>query len=126
MSPRLQQVLDEIAQLTPEERSQLIEQVQQMQTPEMQPKKSWQDLEGIAPNLLNGEDAQTWVNQLRDEWDERDRQIQNLSQEAEKPWMKFAGVFKNDSDFAAIVKALREEREIDDSSAYSLDDIEAI
>ena len=44
----------------------------------------------------------------------------NPSQEAEKPWMKFAGVFKNDPEFAAIVKALREEREIDDDSpAYS-------
>ncbi|BAU10295.1 hypothetical protein LEP3755_07790 [Leptolyngbya sp. NIES-3755] len=75
MSPRLRQVLDEIAQLTPEERSQLVEQVQQMQTLEVQPKKSWQDLAGIAPNLLNGEDAQVWVNQLRDEWDDRDRQV---------------------------------------------------
>ena len=44
----------------------------------------------------------------------------NPSQDAEKPWMKFAGVFKNDPEFAAIVKALREEREIDDDSpAYS-------
>ena len=49
----------------------------------------------------------------------------NPSQEPEKPWMKFAGVFKDDPDFAAIVKALREEREIEeDSPAYSLDDIE--
>ncbi|GAP93513.1 hypothetical protein NIES2104_00190 [Leptolyngbya sp. NIES-2104] len=49
----------------------------------------------------------------------------NPTQELEKPWMKFAGVFKNDPDFMAIVKALREEREIDDDSpAYSLDDIE--
>ncbi|BAU10297.1 hypothetical protein LEP3755_07810 [Leptolyngbya sp. NIES-3755] len=49
----------------------------------------------------------------------------NPPEETEKPWMKFAGVFKNDADFAAIVKALREEREIDDDSpAYSLDDIE--
>ena len=75
MSPRLQQVLTEIAQLTSEERSQLIKQVQQMQTLEAQPKKSWQDLEGIAPNLLNGEDAQAWINRIRDEWDERDRQF---------------------------------------------------
>ena len=75
MSPRLQQVLDEIARLSSEERSQLLEQVHQLQTLEMQPRKSWQDLEGIAPNLLNDEDAQVWVNQIRDEWDERDRQI---------------------------------------------------
>lgn len=49
----------------------------------------------------------------------------NPPQEPEKPWMKFAGAFKNDPDFAAIVKSLREEREIDDDSpAYTLDDIE--
>ncbi|MEP0917402.1 hypothetical protein NC981_11260 [Leptolyngbya sp. DQ-M1] len=75
MSPRLQQVLAEIAQLTSEERSQLIEQVQQMQTLEAQPRKSWQDLEGAAPNLLNGEDAQAWINRIRDEWDDREQQF---------------------------------------------------
>lgn len=49
----------------------------------------------------------------------------NPQQESEKPWMKFAGVFKDDPDFAAIVQSLREEREIEDNSpAYSLDDIE--
>ncbi len=29
----------------------------------------------------------------------------------ENPWMKFAGVFKDDTDFAAIADALRAERE---------------
>ncbi|KAM3093242.1 hypothetical protein ACKFKG_19740 [Phormidesmis sp. 146-35] len=49
----------------------------------------------------------------------------NSPQDVEKPWMKFAGVFKNDPELAAIVKVLREEREIDeDSPAYSLHDIE--
>jgi hypothetical protein len=44
----------------------------------------------------------------------------------EQPWMKFAGVFKHDPDFAAIVKTLRDEREIDDDSpAYSLDGIDS-
>jgi hypothetical protein len=48
----------------------------------------------------------------------------NPSQEAEKPWMKFAGVFKNDPDFAAIAQAIRAERDVeDDSPACSLDEL---
>lgn len=35
------------------------------------PRRSWQDLEGVAPNLLSGEDAQAWANRQRDEWDDR-------------------------------------------------------
>jgi len=30
------------------------------------------DFYGIAPNLLGGEDAQAWVNQIRGEWEERE------------------------------------------------------
>jgi hypothetical protein len=42
----------------------------------------------------------------------------------ENPWLKFAGAFKDDSDFAEIVAELRQEREADfddseiDSSVY--------
>jgi len=32
-----------------------------------------QEFRGIAPNLLEGQDAQEWVSQMRDEWEERDR-----------------------------------------------------
>ncbi|WP_044204330.1 hypothetical protein [Coleofasciculus chthonoplastes] len=32
-----------------------------------------QDFRGIAPNLLAGQDAQEWVSQMRDEWEERER-----------------------------------------------------
>ncbi|MEC4893677.1 MAG: hypothetical protein SAL07_24240 [Oscillatoria sp. PMC 1051.18] len=35
--------------------------------------RSLQEFRGIAPNLLEGQDAQEWVNQLRDEWAERER-----------------------------------------------------
>jgi hypothetical protein len=78
MNPQLQQVLSEIAQLAPEERSQLIAYLHRMQPlseTEPHPRKSWQDLEGIAPNLLNRADAQAWVNQIRDEWGDRDQQF---------------------------------------------------
>lgn len=29
----------------------------------------WRDLAGIAPDLLKGQDAQSWVNEMRQEWD---------------------------------------------------------
>ena len=32
----------------------------------------WHEMIGLAPNLLEGQDAQEWVNQLRDEEWERD------------------------------------------------------
>jgi hypothetical protein len=35
---------------------------------------------------------------------------------AEPAWMKFAGVFENDADFAEIMDELRAERESDDDS----------
>jgi hypothetical protein len=34
----------------------------------------------------------------------------------ENPWVKYAGMFENDPDFAAIAAAIRAEREIDDDS----------
>ncbi|MEC4807434.1 MAG: hypothetical protein SAJ72_24655 [Jaaginema sp. PMC 1080.18] len=35
--------------------------------------RSLQEFRGIAPNLLEGQDAQEWVSQMRDEWEERER-----------------------------------------------------
>lgn len=79
MSPLLQQVLHEIEQLTPEEQLEVIsyatEQLKQRAVTQAKTKRSWRELRGIAPNLLNGQDAQEWVNQLRSEWDEREKQI---------------------------------------------------
>jgi len=34
----------------------------------------WADIRGIYPNLMFGEDAQTAINRMREEWDERERQ----------------------------------------------------
>lgn len=79
MSPLLKQVLQEIEQLTIEEQLEVIshatEQVKRQRFTQQNPKRSWQELRGIAPNLLNGQDAQEWVNQLRSEWDEREKRI---------------------------------------------------
>jgi hypothetical protein len=74
MSPLLQQVLQEIEQLTTEEQLEVIshttEQLKRRTLTPNQPKRSWRDLSGIAPDLLGGQDAQEWVNRLRSEWND--------------------------------------------------------
>ncbi|PSB24028.1 hypothetical protein [Stenomitos frigidus] len=79
MSPLLQQVLQEIEQLTSSEQLEVIshttEQLKRRAVTQSKPKRSWRELRGIAPNVLNGQDAQEWVNQLRSEWDEREQRI---------------------------------------------------
>jgi hypothetical protein len=77
MSPLLQQILHNLEQLTLPEQMQVIEHIHYLQNRSAvsQPNRSWRDLEGIAPNLLGGEDAQAWVNRSRDEWDEREQHL---------------------------------------------------
>lgn len=79
MSSLLQQVLQEIEQLTPEEQLEVIshvtDQLKRRTVTQTKPKRSWRELRGIAPNVLNGQDAQEWINQLRNEWDEREKRI---------------------------------------------------
>lgn len=79
MSVLLQQILNELDQLTPEEQWQVIghlmSQLQHRAVVTAKPTKSWQEVEGDAPNLLGGVDAQEYINSLRDEWDEREQQL---------------------------------------------------
>ncbi len=79
MSPLLEQILQEIEQLSPDEQKKLserlAERIKSFETVS-QPKRSWQELRGIAPNILGGKDAQAWVNELRDEWEEREIRVQ--------------------------------------------------
>ena len=79
MSPSLQQLINELDQLAPEEQWQVIghlmSQLQQRAVVTAKPRKSWQEVEGVAPDLLKGVDAQEYVNSLRDEWDEREQQL---------------------------------------------------
>lgn len=79
MSLLLDRVLSEIEQLSLAEQMQVLEHlVQQMkQSVESvaateKPKHDLNEFYGIAPNLLEGVDAQEWVNQLRDEWEDRE------------------------------------------------------
>jgi hypothetical protein len=77
MSPLLQEILNQVKQLPVGDRQELIrqlsEEIHDHTTAPPQPKRSWRELRGIAPNLLNGQDAQEWVNELRSEWDEREQ-----------------------------------------------------
>ena len=79
MSSPLQKVLQDIDQLTLEEQFEVLnhtaEQLKRQAVTQNKPKRSWRELRGIAPNALDGQDAQEWVNQLRGEWDEREQRI---------------------------------------------------
>jgi hypothetical protein len=81
MSPLLQQVLQEIDQLNPVEQMEvmgyLVERAKQYVAP-AKSQRSVGEFAGIAPNLLDGMDAQDWVSQLRGEWDEREAQLRQL------------------------------------------------
>jgi hypothetical protein len=79
MSLSSERVLSEIDQLTLVEQMQVLEHLvkqmkQSVETVAITPKPKYKvtDFDGIAPNLLEGMDAQEWVNQLRNEWEERE------------------------------------------------------
>ncbi|MCT7961191.1 hypothetical protein NG799_05025 [Laspinema sp. D1] len=69
MSPLLAQVLREIEQLNPEEQLEVISHAtEQLKRQTVKPKKhKLSEFRGIAPNLLEGRDAQDWVNEVRGE-----------------------------------------------------------
>jgi predicted RNase H-like HicB family nuclease len=53
--------------------------------------------------------------------------LNGSSHQTISPWVKFAGIFENDSDFAKIAAEIRAEREIEDDtevdpSVYSLEE----
>jgi hypothetical protein len=79
MSPLLEQVLQQIEQLTPEERLELIRQVaeglKKSTSIDEQPKTQWSDLKGLAPYPMMGEDAQAWVSRTRREADEHRERV---------------------------------------------------
>jgi hypothetical protein len=73
MSPLLEAILKQVEQLSNDERLELIQQVaEQMKSPPAEPKRKHKisEFRGIAPNLLEGRDAQDWVTQTRREGDE--------------------------------------------------------
>ena len=81
MSPLLQQVLQEIEQLTTAEQLEVIshatEQLKRRTATHAKPKRKWLDVAGTAPYPLVGEDAQEWVTRTRRESQEhRDRLLE--------------------------------------------------
>ena len=78
MSPLLEAILKQVQQLSNDDRLELIQQVaEQMKSCPAEPKRKHKvsEFRGIAPNLLEGKDAQDWVNELRSEWDDLEKQI---------------------------------------------------
>lgn len=79
MSLSIESVISEIEQLSLIEKMGILEYLvkeikQSVEAVAVTPKPKYKvtDFHGIAPNLLAGKDAQEWVNQMRDEWEERE------------------------------------------------------
>lgn len=73
-SSSLNQIMKIVPQLSPPEMLELIaylaQHARETAVAEPSPSYQWHDLAGVAPDLLAGQDAQDWVNQVRaDEWD---------------------------------------------------------
>lgn len=65
-----------VARLAPEDQASLAERILKRISGQAGPPKSappdWMSLRGIAPNMLDGEDAQAWVSRTRQESDDRE------------------------------------------------------
>jgi hypothetical protein len=76
MSPLLERVLREIDQLGLEEQRLVMAHLtERVQEPVVKQKRKLSEFYGVTPNLLEGVDAQEWVNTLRGEWDERETSL---------------------------------------------------
>ncbi len=70
---------------------------------------------------VEAETQESAVQQLQMDFLERAKHIETIAWEvpldsAEPAWMKYAGVFKDDSDFLEIMEEMRAERNSDDDS----------
>ncbi|MCU0543151.1 MAG: hypothetical protein MUE44_13425 [Oscillatoriaceae cyanobacterium Prado104] len=70
---------------------------------------------------VQAETREAAIAQIQATFLERLKNIEAISwnvpiQTSEPSWMKFAGVFKNDADFAAIMESIRAERTSEDDS----------
>jgi hypothetical protein len=78
-NPLIETLLKQAEQLPQEARLELIsrlaDQLRAQAAPVPSQKHKVSEFRGIAPNLLTGTDAQIWVNQLRDEWNDREARL---------------------------------------------------
>jgi hypothetical protein len=67
----LPELIEEARTLSLEERKQLMKALVDMwtETPKPQPKRSLRELRGLGKEIWAGIDAQDYINQQRDEWD---------------------------------------------------------
>jgi len=70
---------------------------------------------------VQAETRETAIAQIQATFLERLKNMEAISwnvpiQTSEPSWMKFAGVFKDDADFAVIIESIRAERTSDDDS----------
>ncbi|MBE9011746.1 hypothetical protein IQ250_16195 [Pseudanabaenaceae cyanobacterium LEGE 13415] len=74
--PLVETLLKQAEQLPDEARLELIsrlaDQMRLKAAPVASQKHKFTEFRGIAQNVMQGMDAQDWVNQLRDEWDDRE------------------------------------------------------
>jgi hypothetical protein len=78
MNPLIETLLKQAEQLPQEDRLELISRLadqMRVEIPARSQKRGVREFRGIAPGLLAGMDAQEWVNQLRDEWDDREKTL---------------------------------------------------
>lgn len=86
MSPLLEKVLEDINQLAPSEQMQVMEHLagwvkQSVEAESLAaPNRKLSDFMGVLPNLLEGQDAQAAVSQLRGEWGEREASLEHLNE----------------------------------------------
>lgn len=74
MTPSVQKVLEEAQQLTFEERKELVIALVDTLTQSTVPnpvQRSLRSFRGLGAHLYTGQDAQDYVNQIRQEWDDR-------------------------------------------------------
>jgi hypothetical protein len=74
MSPQLEQILQQIDKLSSTEQAEILQHLtHQVTIPQpTQTKHRASSFYGKAPNMLQGLDAQAWVNSERDQWAERE------------------------------------------------------
>jgi hypothetical protein len=74
MSPQLEQILQQIDQLSFIEQAKILQHLtHQVTIPQpTQTKHRASSFYGKAPNILQGIDAQAWINSEREEWTERE------------------------------------------------------
>ncbi|MFW6162541.1 MAG: hypothetical protein ACODAJ_07200 [Planctomycetota bacterium] len=77
-STECERILREAEQLPPDEQLELIERLAARLRTRPEPGKKrprWEDLAGTAPYPLCGEDAQEYISKMRDEWEEREKNL---------------------------------------------------